>query len=91
MSITDDDGGNEGGSCRRVRSPLERLMIRTRPVYQVQVKSTERCIELPLVMAYAIHDVAPMVEPGRKTGSILTSAIAVAFTEFGGASVDSSG
>lgn len=42
-------------------------------------------------MAYAIQDVAPIVEPGRNTGSILTSAIAVALIEFGGASVDSSG
>lgn len=31
MSITDDVGGKDGGSWRSVRSPLERLIIRTRP------------------------------------------------------------
>lgn len=65
MSVTETEAGKTGGSCKRVRSPLDRLMTRTRP----------------RVMAYATQCVAPIVVPGTKFGSTLTRAIAVDLTQ----------
>lgn len=93
MSLTAVVGGNMGGSWSRVLSPLEREMTRTRPVgmsSELGQTSGSRYF-VPLVMAYATHWVAPIVVPGRKVESTLTSAIAVDFTVSRGAWISSRG
>lgn len=73
--MTAEEDGNVLGSWSSVRSPLDLEMTRTRP----------------RVMAYATQWVAPIVVPGKKIASCLTSAMAVDLTASRGAWTSSRG